>query len=143
MRVNLVKLQYTWTNSNGEVTSSQEYGSEAFADSFMNYKYAFVPKNEISRADQKTYLKKVMVKNEKGEELHLSSQNKYYVYENTMVFPLGFRVSTTDGYKFVDENVAYPRDPRRNNQRELYRYLMKILLSIQIINLFMMYVELQ
>ena len=117
---NLAKLQTT--DSQGNTTI---YGSEAFADSFMHYKYVFVADSEVKRADEKTYLKKFMVENEAGEEVHLST-GKFYVYENTSVFPLGFRVSTTEGYHFVAENVAYPRTYRRDNQRELYRYLMDL-----------------
>ena len=114
---NLSKLQ--WVNKDGTI---DQYASEAFADSFMNYKYVFVAKSQMSRADGKTYLKKLMVKNEAGADVQLST-DKYYVYENTMVFPLGFRVATTDGYQFVAENVNL-RVNRRKNQRELYRYLM-------------------
>ncbi|MBQ3020197.1 MAG: YfhO family protein [Clostridia bacterium] len=114
---NLGKLQ--WVNKDGSTT---QYANEAFADSFMNYKYVFVSKSQTSRANSKTYLKKVMVKNEAGEEVQLSTKG-YCVYENTMVFPLGFRVATTKGYEFVAANENL-RVNRRKNQRELYRYLM-------------------
>ena len=113
---NLGKMQ--WVNNDGSVN---HYASEAFADSFMHYKYVFVPKSQTERADSKTYLKKFIVKNEAGVEVHLST-DKYCVYENTTVFPLGFRVATTEGYQFVAENIN-ARVNRRKNQRELYRYL--------------------
>ncbi len=97
------------------------YASMAFADSFLNYKYIFVAKNKRSTVEESGYMQKVMVADENGKKVHLRSGD-YYIYENKAVFPLGYRVSTTEGYRFVEPNTN-TRKYRRENQRELYRYL--------------------
>ena len=98
------------------------YASMAFADSFLNYKYVFVAKGKRSTVEKSGYMEKVIIKDADGKEKHLQSGD-YYIYKNTMVFPLGFRVDGTEGYKFVSPNTN-TRKYRRENQRELYRYLM-------------------
>ena len=104
--------------------------SEQFGDSFLGYKYFFVyanPNDEETVEEQlksleekKTYLKKVMTKDENGQETHLKSGN-YYVYENTIVFPLGYRVDSGE-FRFERENVNNSTN-RKINQATLYEFL--------------------
>ncbi len=97
--------------------------TEAFGDAFMGYKYFFVygdPEGDVSVLEQlralekeKDYLKKVTV-----DGKHLQSGD-FYVYENEMVFPLGYRVQGTS-FRFADENTG---TQRTKNQKALYEYL--------------------
>ena len=112
--------------------SSTKYNrGEDFGDSFMGYKYflyyADPNKKDKTVKDQletlentKPYLKKVMEENEQGKEVHLKRGN-FYVYENTIVFPLGYRVSG-EQYRFVSENISNSAN-RKKNQAALYEYL--------------------
>ncbi len=103
--------------------------SEEFGDSFLGYKYFYVyadPNSDDSVEKQlsdleraKPYLKKVTV-NEEGVETHLRSGD-FYVYENTIVFPLGYRVKGGD-YAFKEPNVNNSTN-RRINQAALYEFL--------------------
>jgi hypothetical protein len=104
---------------------------EDFGDAFMGYKYflCYVDVNDKDRSvekqlalfeSEKPYLKKVMVTNENGEEVQLS-RGDLYVYENTIVFPLGYRVSG-EQYRFVSPNTSNSTY-RRENQAALYEYL--------------------
>ena len=104
--------------------------NEDFGDAFMGYKYFLcyvnpngktsVEKQLESVEKSKPYLKKVMVTNEKGEEEHLH-RGDLYVYENTIVFPLGYRVSG-EAYRFVSPNTNNSSN-RKKNQLALYEYL--------------------
>lgn len=104
--------------------------SDEFGDSFLGYKYFFKyvnPDDDKTVEEQlnqleksKTYLKKVMIINEQGEEEHLHSGD-FYVYENTIVFPLGYRVNG-GAYKFERENINSSTN-RRINQAKLYKFL--------------------
>ncbi len=95
------------------------YRAEAFGDSFMGYKYFFVPKAQRENAEEKEYLKKVMT--DDGTE-HLScgqGAETYYVYENTIVFPLAYRVNGGE-FRFAVENIS---GNRRENQEAFYEFL--------------------
>lgn len=104
--------------------------SDEFGDSFLGYKYFFkyVDPNDDKTVEEqlkqleksKTYLKRVMITNEQGEEEHLHSGD-FYVYENTIVFPLGYRVNG-GAYKFERENINNSTN-RRINQAKLYKFL--------------------
>ena len=98
--------------------------SDVFGDSFMGYKYFFVPESEVETvnadASLKKYLKPVMVTDENGEEKHLS-KGQYYIYENEIVFPLGYRVNSGE-YRFVAENI-YDSKNRKENQAAFYEFL--------------------
>lgn len=104
--------------------------SDEFGDSFLGYKYFFkyVDPNDDKTVEEqlkqleksKTYLKRVMITNEHGEEEHLHSGD-FYVYENTIVFPLGYRVSG-GAYQFERENSNNSTN-RRINQAKLYKFL--------------------
>ncbi len=100
--------------------------SDEFGDSFLGYKYFFVhvdPNSSKTVEEQlakleknKTYIKKVTTAN--GEHLH---SGDYYVYENTIVFPLGFRVDEGD-YEFERPNTNNNTN-RKINQAKLYEFL--------------------
>ena len=117
------KNSYKSAQSNAKYNRSDEFG-----DSFLGYKYYFVPKASKSHAEEKSYLTPVWkldetgapVLNEKGEKVQLS-QGDFYVYENTIVFPLGYRVQQ-GGYTFVSPNESNS-SYRKNNQKALYQFL--------------------
>ena len=95
------------------------YRAEAFGDSFMGYKYFFVPKSQREDAEEKEYLKKVMADD---GETHLScgqGSDTYYVYENTIVFPSAYRVNYGE-FRFPAENIS---GNRRENQEGFYAFL--------------------
>lgn len=95
------------------------YRAEAFGDSFMGYKYFFVPKSQREDAEKKGYLKKVMADD---GETHLScgqGSDTYYVYENTIVFPSAYRVNYGE-FRFPAENIS---GNRRENQEGFYAFL--------------------
>lgn len=113
--------------------NSKKYNrSDEFGDSFLGYKYFIKyinPNDKNNTVEQllekfeksKTYLKKVMVEDEKGNLVHLHRGN-FYVYENDIVFPLGFRVDGGEGYRFEVESISNSTN-RRINQAALYKYL--------------------
>ncbi|MBO5737526.1 MAG: YfhO family protein, partial [Clostridia bacterium] len=105
--------------------------NEDFGDAFIGYKYFVCYVNPNDKDDtveeqltsiekSKPYLKKVMEVNQKGEEVHLK-RGDFYVYENTIVFPLGYRVSG-ESYRFVKPNTNNSSN-RKQNQLALYEYL--------------------
>ena len=113
------KNSYKSAHSDGKTNRADEFG-----DSFLGYKYYLVPESKLLETDEKTHLKKVMTTDENGTETQLScgeGNSKLYVYENTMVFPLGYRVDSGE-FKFVAENIANATN-RRKNQAELYEFL--------------------
>ena len=102
--------------------------SDEFGDSFLGYKYYFVPEKSKSSAEAKTYLKPVPaldaqgnpVLDENGKEVQLA-QDGYLIYENTIVFPLGYRVDK-GGFVFRAPNTNNSAN-RKKNQQALYRFL--------------------
>ncbi len=108
----------------GEHNDKKYNRGEVFGDSFMGYKYFYVPaskRQEIAEdVDMKQYVKKVMIKTEDGDQKHLS-QDGYYVYENTLVFPCAYTLPRGD-YRFVAPNEANS-GYRKKNQLALYEFL--------------------
>ena len=94
--------------------------AEEFGDAFLGYKYFFVPSGEKAEADAKDYLTPVTVTNEQGVAVPLKRGN-YYAYENTLVFPSGYRVASGE-FSFVAPNEANSTY-RKQNQAALYEYL--------------------
>ena len=102
--------------------------SDEFGDSFLGYKYYFVPEKSKSSANAKTYLKPVpaldaegnLVLDENGKEVQLAKDG-YLIYENTIVFPLGYRVDK-GGFIFRAPNTNNSTN-RKKNQQALYRFL--------------------
>ncbi len=100
--------------------------SDEFGDSFLGYKYFFVyadPNDDKSVEEQlaalekkKTYLKKKL--NADGTQL---KSGDFYVYENTIVFPLGYRVDSGE-FRFLEENTNSNTN-RKINQSKLYEFL--------------------
>ncbi|MBE7080413.1 MAG: hypothetical protein E7371_04160 [Clostridiales bacterium] len=106
--------------------------SDEFGDAFLGYKYFIKYVNPNNKEDtveeqlasferSKTYVKPVMEVDKDGKEVHLHRGN-FYVYENTIVFPLGFRVQGGEGYAFEVDNISNSSN-RRINQAALYKYL--------------------
>ncbi len=102
--------------------------SDEFGDSFLGYKY-FVSTNDDLHENSKTrYLRPVYALDEKGDVALDEEGNKmrlkqgdFYVYENTIVFPLGYRVQK-GGFTFEAPNTNN-RENRKINQKALYGYL--------------------
>ncbi len=100
--------------------------SEEFGDSFLGYKYFFVyadpnddktVEEQLNRLEKdKPYLKKKL----KADGTHLTSGD-FYVYENTIVFPLGYRVDSGE-FRFLEENTNSATN-RKINQAKLYEFL--------------------
>ncbi|MBO4940086.1 MAG: YfhO family protein [Clostridia bacterium] len=124
--------------------------NEAFGDSFMGYKYFFVPYKQKETVEKLEYVEKVMVKDKDGEYVqddnggyvlydssnmshimkyrytHLSmkrdsnSRYHYYVYENKIVFPSGYLVSSGE-YRYEGDNGD--QNDRLRNQNRLFEFL--------------------
>ena len=102
--------------------------SDEFGDSFLGYKYFFVPSGSKESANKKVYLEPVPALDENGDpvldangnEVQLSL-NGYYIYENKIVFPLGYRVRQ-GGFTFTSPNTNN-KTYRKNNQQALYKFL--------------------
>ena len=101
---------------------------EEFGDSFLGYKYYIVPKKSKTHAEGKAYLQPVWQTDDAGEPVLDSEGNKiqlsqgdYFVYENTIVFPLGYKVQQ-GGFTFVAPNTNNSQN-RKKNQRALYKFL--------------------
>ncbi len=102
--------------------------SDEFGDSFLGYKYFVSEKNDLhEQAATGAYVKPVYVLDEKGDavldengkKLHLC-EGGLYAYENTIVFPLGYKVQGS--YTFAAANVNN-RSNRKRNQQALYAFL--------------------
>ncbi len=108
--------------------SNKSNRSDEFGDAFLGYKYFFVPSGSRESAEAKVYLQPVPALDENGDpvldaegnEVQLSL-NGYYIYENKIVFPLGYRVQQ-GGFTFVAPNTNNKTN-RKNNQQALYKYL--------------------
>ncbi len=107
------KNNYKSTHNSGRTNKC-----EAFGDSFLGYKYFFVPKSQIETVEALSYVKPEMVENEQGESVHLQSGD-YYVYRNEIVFPLGYRVQSGE-FRYTHEDISANR---LQNQAALYNYL--------------------
>ncbi len=100
--------------------TSKKNRSDEFGDSFLGYKYFVSTKNDLHRqGSTKSYVKPVYVKNEEGNDVHLR-EGKLFAYENTIVFPLGYKVEGS--YSFAVENKNNSIN-RKLNQQALYKYL--------------------
>ena len=134
---NFTALELFGYQGNGQNTFKSAHNggkgnrSEEFGDAFLGYKYFFVyadpnapnetVEEQLERIERKKpYLKQVTVENENHEEVHLQSGD-FYVYENTIVFPLGYRVNGGE-YRFKRENTNNNTN-RRMNLSELYEFL--------------------
>ncbi len=103
--------------------------SDEFGDSFLGYKYFISTRSDLHEDSAKgKYVRPVYELDENGKEkldadgnkIHLS-QGGLYVYENEIVFPLGYRVANT-GFTFAVENTNNSTN-RKKNQQALYKYL--------------------
>ena len=90
--------------------------SDEFGDSFLGYKYFLVHKDGLNKVQKLSYATPVLVN---GKQL---SQGDYYMYENTIVFPLGYTVNAGD-LRFSAPNDVDDENYRAENQRTLYAYL--------------------
>ena len=111
-------------NGKNSLKSAHDEGkrnrAEEFGDSFLGYKYFIVPEAKTAGADADPLLKKVMTTAADGTQIPLTSGG-YYVYENTAVFPLGYRVQSGE-FTFAAPNIADSNN-RKENQVALYAFL--------------------
>ncbi len=119
-------------NSFKSAHSGKANRSDEFGDAFLGYKY-FITDGKKSQytgidVEDLSYMKPVYAQDkagntlydEHGKEVRLT-HGGLYVYENTIVFPLGYRVQS-GGFSFVAENTNN-KNNRKRNQRALYEYL--------------------
>ena len=119
---------YLGNNKNSIKSTHDTHGKTAicpeFGDSFMGYKYYFVLKDQRDEVEKESYVEKVMVENENGELVHLQVKTdngkEVFVYENKIVFPNGYRVSSGE-FRFVSEVTN--GSTRKKNQAALYEFL--------------------
>lgn len=115
------KNSFKSTHSESKLESGNTiYASDVFGDCFLGYKYFAVHTSMVAEAEKKPYLKEVTVLDENGAEVPLKD-GEFTVYENTSVFPLGFKVDSGN-FEFVADNTN-SRSNRRANQQALYKYL--------------------
>ena len=100
--------------------TSKTNNSVAFGDSFLGYKYYFVPKANVKDVEKLDYMRPVMVETESGTTEPLQDGG-FYIYENEIVFPMGYVLPQGD-FTFVKPNEANSTY-RKYNQRELYKFL--------------------
>ena len=97
---------------------------EEFGDSFLGYKYYYVPENKkddiLTDVRLKKYVKPLMVKDENGAENQLSKDG-FYIFENEIVFPSAYKVSSGE-FHFVKPNDNDSIN-RKYNQQALYKFL--------------------
>ncbi len=100
--------------------TSKKNRSDEFGDGFLGYKYFVSTKNDLhTQGSTKSYVKPVYVKDEEGNDVRLR-EGKLFAYENTIVFPLGYKVEGS--YSFAVENKNNSVN-RKLNQQALYKYL--------------------
>ncbi len=94
---------------------------DVFGDAFMGYKYFVSTDKDLHEKDGlKKYLLPVYAEGTDGQQVHVQS-GELYAYENTAVFPMGYRVQS-GGFRYVAENVSNAAN-RKKNQSALYAYL--------------------
>ena len=108
--------------------SNKANRSDEFGDAFLGYKYFFVPSGSRESAEKRVYLEPVPALDENGNPVVDSegnvvqlSFNGYYIYENTIVFPMGYKVQQ-GGFTFDAPNNNNKTN-RKKNQQALYKYL--------------------
>ncbi len=102
--------------------------SDEFGDSFMGYKYFVSTQSDLHLKDGlKKYIQPVYALGEEGNPLLDGdgapvrlTKGEFYAYENTIVFPLGYRVNGS--YSFAAANINAKLN-RKLNQQELYKFL--------------------
>ncbi len=103
--------------------------AEEFGDAFLGYKYFFSTKADLHEEKERSYLTPVYeldgegnpLLNDNGEPKRLT-EGGLYVYENSLVLPMAYKVRGGEGYTFVAENIN-SRVNRKKNQKALYEYL--------------------
>mgnify|MGYP005762920389 FL=1 len=102
--------------------SLKSYGGNSFGDAFLGYKYFFVSSEDSdgrwNTVNNLSYTEPVLVTSEDGSTSQMTA-GAFCMFENTMVFPSGYTVSSADLH-FPAENTGANR---RQNQRALYEFL--------------------
>ena len=102
--------------------SMKSAGGNAFGDAFLGYKYFFTSSEDSdgrwSQVNKLSYTEPVTVTEEDGGEVQMSA-GAFAMFENTIVFPSGYTVSSGE-FRFPAENTGANR---AQNQRALYEFL--------------------
>lgn len=103
--------------------SLKSTGGNAFGDAFLGYKYFFTSSEGTeggrwSQVNALSYTEPVLVEGEDGTSSQMTA-GAFAMFENTMVFPNGYTVSSGDLH-FPEENTAANRS---KNQVALYDFL--------------------
>jgi hypothetical protein len=123
---NFITYPLFWYNGNSTNSLKSLGRGKSFGDSFLGYKYFWVPykSDDVEEADGLSYLKKVYEKDENGNDVLLKvgpSGDQFVLYENTMVFPNGYVLPRGD-FKFPSPNDKDTAN-RQANQKALYDFL--------------------
>ena len=123
---NLFGYKGNGKNSLKSAHTNKSHRCEEFGDSFLGYKYYFVPeeKKEDILTDHKLkkYVKPLMEKDENGTETKQQlCKDGFYVFENEIVFPSAYKVSSGE-LRFAKPNDENPTN-RKYNQQTLYQFL--------------------
>ncbi len=124
---NLFEYLTNGKNNLKSTHNEQNYNrSEVFGDSFLGYKYFFVPSKQVGDVEKKSYLQQVMIEEDGSSyplKITMDKEERYhfYVFENKAVFPSAYRVDTSEPFRFVAENTGSTN--RKKNQAALYKFL--------------------
>ena len=131
---NFITYPLFWYSGNSTNSLKSLGHSKSFADSFLGYKYYWVPNESDDKkaAEDLGYLKPVYTgeKDDKGKDIPLQEGN-FLLYENTIVLPNAYVLPRGD-FRFVALNEilkptdVYAEENRKNrvaNQKALYEFL--------------------
>lgn len=123
---NFITYPLFWYSGNSTNSLKSVGRSKSFADSFLGYKYYWVPykTDDVEAADELSYLKPVYKTNEEGKEEKLivgEKGNRYTLYENEIVLPNAYIVERGD-FRFPNPNDKVTEN-RKANQKALYEFL--------------------
>ncbi len=100
-------------SGNGKNSIKSGNGS-TFGNAFVGNKYYFVSADQKDTVDGLSYTKRI------GDGEDTIKSGAFYLYENTLSFPLAYMVEQTEGLHFEHENTSANR---QYNQRALFDYL--------------------
>lgn len=123
---NFITYPLFWYNGNATNSLKSLGRNKSFADSFLGYKYYWVPfkTDDVAEADKLSYLKQVYRTTEDGKQEKLvvgEKGNRYTLYENEIVFPNAYIVESGE-FRFPNPNDKTTEN-RRANQKALYEFL--------------------
>lgn len=123
---NFITYPLFWYSGNSTNSLKSLGRGKSFSDSFLGYKYYWVPykTDDVEAADELSYLKPVYKTGEDGKEKKLivgEGSNRYTLYENEIVFPNAYIVEDGE-FRFPNPNDKESEN-RKANQKALYEFL--------------------